>query len=82
MLLSILYACVRLLLDLLLVGARPSAAGNLAWPLEEEGRRPSIVLRDRDGTFPAAFDRVFHSEGLRVVRIPIPAPKANAHAER
>jgi hypothetical protein len=31
---------------------------------------------------PRAFDDVFHSEGVRVVRAPFRAPRARAHAER
>jgi putative transposase len=37
---------------------------------------------DRDSTFRAAFDQVFHSEGIRVIHAPIRAPQANAYAER
>ena len=55
---------------------------NLAWDLAEAGLRPSLLLRDRDATFPPAFDAVFASEGVRVVRTPVRAPRANAVAER
>ena len=57
-------------------------ARNLAWQLEDEGLRPSILVRDRDGKFAAAFDVVFAAAGVRVVRTPIRSPRANAYAER
>jgi putative transposase len=39
-------------------------------------------LRDRDCKYVAGFDEVFTAEGIRVIRTPIQAPKANAFAER
>jgi putative transposase len=33
-------------------------------------------------TFTAAFDDVFSADGIRIVRTPVRAPKANAYAER
>jgi putative transposase len=41
-----------------------------------------ILVRDRDSKFGRAFDEVFRSEGIEVIRTPIQAPNANAHAER
>jgi transposase InsO family protein len=50
--------------------------------LEEGLGRFLVVLRDRDAKFTAAFDTVFAAAGIRVLRIPVRAPRANAYAER
>jgi putative transposase len=49
---------------------------------EQEQRRPCFLIRDRDRKFTAAFDEIFRSEGIRVIRTPVAAPRAKAHAER
>jgi putative transposase len=36
-----------------------------------------FLIRDRDGKYSGAFDEVFRSEGIRIVK----APKANARAD-
>jgi hypothetical protein len=41
-----------------------------------------LLIRDRDSKFTAGFDEIFRSEGIRVIRAPIAAPRAKAHAER
>jgi len=53
-------------------------ARNLALNLDG---RPS-PLRCRDAKFTGMFDTVLRSEGMRVIRTPVRAPNANAHAER
>ena len=56
-------------------------ARNLAMQLGEE--QPfRFLIHDRDTKFSQAFDEVFRSEGLKVIRTPVQAPNANAHAER
>ena len=77
--------------------ARPALTGVTANPIEEwvlqqarnvnsalaERARPvRFLLRDRDSKFTASFDEVFHSEGMRSIRTPVRAPRANAFAER
>jgi transposase len=57
-------------------------ARNLVMALAEQDRRPRFLIRDRDSKFAVAFDEVFRSEGIRVVRAPIAAPRAKAYAER
>jgi putative transposase len=55
-------------------------ARNLGLDLSEEGAR--VLIRDRDSTYSGRFDEVFRSEGIRTVKAPVRAPKANAIAER
>jgi putative transposase len=46
----------------------------------EQGIR--VLIRDRDSKYSCSFDEVFRSEGMRIVKTPVRAPKANAVAER
>jgi putative transposase len=57
-------------------------ARNLVMTLAENEQRPRFSIRDRDCKFTAGFDEVFRSGGIRVIRAPIAAPRAKAHAER
>jgi hypothetical protein len=57
-------------------------ARNLLSTLDEQEQRPLFLVRDRDGKFTYAFDEVFRSESVRVIRAPVAAPKAKAHTER
>jgi putative transposase len=55
-------------------------ARNLA--VGERLRGIRVVIRDRDAKYFGAFDEVFRSEGVNIVKTPIRAPRANAFAER
>jgi transposase InsO family protein len=57
-------------------------ARNLLMHLDDEGARPRFLIRDRDSKFTRDFDEVFRSEGIRVIKAPVRAPQARAHAER
>jgi len=57
-------------------------ARNILTTLREDGKRPRVLIRDRDVKLTNAFDAFFRSEGISVIRTPIAAPKAKAHAER
>ncbi len=41
-----------------------------------------LLIHDRDTKFSGAFDEVFRSDGMKVIRTPVRAPNANAYAER
>jgi putative transposase len=56
-------------------------ARNLAMQLGDE--QPfRFLIHDRDTKFSHAFDEVFRTEGVRVIRTSVQAPNANASAER
>ncbi len=57
-------------------------ARNLSWKLEDEAIKLSVLIHDRDKKFAPEADRVFLSQGARVILTPLMAPRANAHAER
>jgi transposase InsO family protein len=41
-----------------------------------------FLIRDREAKYVSAFDEIFRTEGLGILRTPIKVPKANASAER
>jgi putative transposase len=57
-------------------------ARNLQMLLTDRKQPFRFLLHDRDSKFSGAFDEVFRTEGLKVIRTPIRAPNANAYAER
>jgi len=57
-------------------------ARQLAWSLSERATPARFLIHDRDSKFTHAFDEVFRSEGVRIIRTPFRAPQANAFAER
>jgi putative transposase len=57
-------------------------ARNLLMDLDDHAEKIKFLIRDRDGKFVAAFDAVFQSAGIRIIRSPVRAPRANAIMER
>jgi hypothetical protein len=57
-------------------------ARNLCWELSEVGVDARFLVHDHDAKFGGGSDLVFQAEGVKVIRTPIAAPKANAHIER
>jgi putative transposase len=57
-------------------------ARNVLRTFSEEGKRSRILIRDRDVKLTKAFDEFLRTEGVTVIRTPIAAPRAKAHAER
>ncbi len=56
-------------------------ARNLVMQLGD-GQPVRFLIHDRDSKFGHAFDEVFRTEGIKIIRTPVQAPNANAFAER
>jgi putative transposase len=57
-------------------------ARQFVWTLQEQPDSFRFLIRDRDSKFTRDFDAVFRSEGIKIIKTPVQAPKANAFAER
>jgi transposase len=57
-------------------------ARNLSMELAEQASAVKFLIRDRDEKFTASFDAVFAADGIRILKSPIRAPRANAICER
>src|SRR6266545_6851750 len=55
-------------------------ARNLLMTLDDRGQPLRFLIHDRDAKFSGGFDHVFRTEGIAVIRTPVQAPNANAHA--
>ena len=57
-------------------------ARNLLMNLGGHADGFKFLIRDRDAKFTAAFDAVLAAAGIRIIRMPVRVPRANAIAER
>jgi transposase InsO family protein len=58
------------------------AARNFLMDLRQRAASVKFLIRDRAGQFTSSFDAVFTAEGIRILRSPPQAPRANAICEK
>ena len=49
--------------------------------MDDRVKSVKFLIRDRAAKFTSSFDGVFETEGIRIIRTPVRAPRANAFAE-
>ena len=57
-------------------------ARRLLMDLADHADGLKFLIRDRDAKFTADFDAVLTAAGMRIIKTPVQAPRANAIAER
>lgn len=57
-------------------------ARDVAMEFQEQDAKPTHLIRDNDGKFPALFDEIFETENVEVARTCVQAPNMNAFIER
>ncbi len=68
--------------------ARPTTAWvtqqarQFSWQIQDRTAPIHFLIHDRDAKFSVAFDTMFTSEHVTIIRTPVRAPNANAFAER
>ena len=57
-------------------------ARNVSWELNDIGVQARLLIHDHDRKYGGGSDMVFQAEGMKVIKTPIAAPRANSYIER